>query len=136
MSYYKDFREYLATLEEAGKLTKVQRRINKDTELHPLVRWQFRGLEESQRTGFLFENVTDISGKTYNSRVATSVIAPSREVYASGLKCHLDQLHDKWKEAYQRPIPPRLVESGPVKEEIHIGDNLLHVTRTLPWSWE
>jgi 4-hydroxy-3-polyprenylbenzoate decarboxylase len=55
MSYYRDLREYLATLEERGKLRRVSRLINKDTELHPLVRWQFRGLEESERRGWLFE---------------------------------------------------------------------------------
>ena len=38
MSYYKDFREYLQALEKAGKLRRVRRKINKDTELHPLVR--------------------------------------------------------------------------------------------------
>ncbi len=51
MSYYRDLREYLATLEERGKLRWVSRLINKDTALHPLVRWQFCGLEESERGG-------------------------------------------------------------------------------------
>ncbi len=86
MAYYRDLREYLGSLEERGKLRKVQRQINKDTELHPLVRWQFRGLPERDRTGFLFENLTDIKGNSYNCRVATSVIAASREVYALGMK--------------------------------------------------
>ncbi|HLB28813.1 MAG TPA: UbiD family decarboxylase [Dehalococcoidia bacterium] len=125
MAYYKDFREYLDTLEAAGKLRRVQRPTNKDTELHPLVAWQFRGLNEAQRTGFLFENVTDSQGKRYNCRVATATIAPSREVYALGMKCAPDGINEKWWEAHERPVPPRLVETGPVKEEIHKGDKLL-----------
>jgi 3-polyprenyl-4-hydroxybenzoate decarboxylase len=46
MAYFKDVREHLAALETAGLLVRVDRRINKDTELNPLVRLQFRGLPE------------------------------------------------------------------------------------------
>jgi len=45
IKYYRDFREHLHALEERGKLIHVNREINKDTELMPLVRWQFRGLD-------------------------------------------------------------------------------------------
>jgi 4-hydroxy-3-polyprenylbenzoate decarboxylase len=58
-NYYRDFRAHLKALEERGKLVRVKRQINKDTELMPLVRWQFRGLDEEQRKAFLFENVVD-----------------------------------------------------------------------------
>ena len=44
MSYYKDFREYIAALEAADLLRRVRTPICKDTELMPLVRLQFRGL--------------------------------------------------------------------------------------------
>ena len=53
-----DFQEHLANLEAAGLLVRVDREVNKDTELHPLVRWQFQGgLDEDQRRAFLFTNV-------------------------------------------------------------------------------
>jgi 4-hydroxy-3-polyprenylbenzoate decarboxylase len=125
MSYYRDLREYLTALEASGKLRRVKRQVNKDTELHPLVAWQFRGLEEADRTGFLFENVTDIKDKKYRGGVATCVIAPSRQVFALGMKCEPGQLNEKWKEAYQHPRPPHLVSDGPVKEEVHVGGGLL-----------
>ena len=38
-----DFQAHLAALEAQGLLVRVERPINKDTELHPLVRWQFQG---------------------------------------------------------------------------------------------
>ena len=38
-----DFQAHLAALEAQGLLVRVDRPINKDTELHPLVRWQFQG---------------------------------------------------------------------------------------------
>jgi len=125
MAYYRDFREYLDALEKAGKLRRVKQSINKDTELHALVGWQFRGLSEEDWTGFLFDNVTGINKKKYNCRVASSVIAPSWDVYAIGMKCTREQIDDRWREAHKNPYPPLLVKTGPVKEEIHIGNNLL-----------
>ena len=62
MGYYKDLREQVAALESKGKLVRIKREINKDTELMPLVRLQFRGLPESERKAFLFENVVDAKG--------------------------------------------------------------------------
>ena len=38
-----DLQDHLARLEAAGLLVRIDRPINKDTELHPLVRWQFQG---------------------------------------------------------------------------------------------
>src|SRR6266702_2910880 len=52
--------EILAALEAAGLVTRIDRPIDKDTELHPLVRWQFvGGMPENKRRAFLFTNVVD-----------------------------------------------------------------------------
>ena len=125
MAYYKDLRDYLEYLDKVGKLRTVSRPINKDTEMHPLVRWQYLGTPEPDRTGFLFENVTGLGGKKFNCRVATSVMAASRQMYAIGMKCETDKILETWRKAYANPIQPRLVATGPVKEEIHVGDGLL-----------
>ncbi len=46
----RDFQEHLARLEARGLLIRIDRPINKDTELHPLARWQFQGgLPEEER---------------------------------------------------------------------------------------
>ena len=56
---YPDFRDHLDALDRAGLLFRVDERIDKDAEMHPLVRWQFRGgLKEDQRKAFLFTDVT------------------------------------------------------------------------------
>jgi hypothetical protein len=47
MAYYKNLEEYIQALDGEGLLFRVKRPINKDTEMHPLVRWQFRGLGKS-----------------------------------------------------------------------------------------
>ncbi len=125
MGYYRDLREYLGALEQHGKLRRVKRLINKDTELHPLVRWQFRGLEESQRTGWLFENLTDLAGNRYEGGVATAILGGSREVYAHGLQCAPDEVWERWQAAYAHPIPPTRVDDGPCKEVIQQGEALV-----------
>ena len=57
---YADLHEHLKALEAAGLLIRVEREINKDTEMHPLVRWQFRGgIAEKERKALLSTNVTD-----------------------------------------------------------------------------
>ncbi len=125
MAYYQDFRQYLTELERVGKLRRISERVDKDRELNPLVKWQYRGLEESERFGFLFEQVVDRNGRLYGGRVASSVIAPNRRVYALALGCPLEEVHSRWTQAFSHLIPPRRVSTGPVKEEIHKGKSLL-----------
>jgi len=81
MDYYEDLRDFLVVLESAGKLIRINRRINKDTELHPLVRLQFRGLPEEERKAFLYENVADSEGRSYQGAVATCAAAPTTDIY-------------------------------------------------------
>ena len=56
---YPDFQDHLKILDERGLLQKIDEPINKDTEMHPLVRWQFRGgIQEPDRKAFLFNDIT------------------------------------------------------------------------------
>ncbi len=125
MTYYKDLRDHIKALEAKGKLVRVQREINKDTELHPLVRWQFRGLPAEQRKAFLFENVVDVKGNKYGMPVLVAALAASKEVYAIGMMCDTDKIMEKWSEAQLHPIEPEIVKDGPVHEEVHLGEKLL-----------
>jgi len=125
-NYYQDVREHLKAIEERGKLVRVKKQINKDTQLMPLVRWQFRGLEEAQRKAFLFENVIDVKGKRYSMPVSVGTLAASTEIYSIGLKCEPEQIHERWTQAQLHPISPVQVGSGPVQEVIWQGDDLLN----------
>ncbi|MET0691241.1 MAG: hypothetical protein ABWZ38_09425 [Candidatus Binatia bacterium] len=100
--YYKDVREHLKVLEERDKLFRIKKQINKDTQLMPLVRLQFRGLEEKQREAFQFENVIDVKGRRYTMPVTVGTLAASTEIYALGLKCEVEQIHERWFEARDR----------------------------------
>ncbi len=121
----KDLRGHLRRLEAEGRLVRVARPINKDTELHPLVRWQFRGLKEKDRKAFLFENVIDSRGAAYDMPVAVGAIAGSQEIYNLGLGCGDDEVYDRWQEAFKNSLPPALVGGAPVHEVVHAGDSLL-----------
>ncbi len=126
MKYYRDLREWLETLESHGYLNRIRRKINKDTEMHPLVRLQFRGLREKERKGWLFENVTDVSGRSYDMPVALAVMAPNRFVYALGMGVRsAEEIVAKWAEAQTHPISPRIVSSGPCQEIVYEGETLL-----------
>ena len=118
MAYYRDLRDYLKTLESVGKLVRIAAPINKDTELHPIVRLQFRGLPEEQRKGFLFENVTDSKGRRFRMPVVVACVAASRSIYALGMQCGIKQINEKWTNAQVNPIPPVLVKEGPVQQRI------------------
>jgi UbiD family decarboxylase len=122
---YSDLREFIAALDEHGKLYRITRPINKDTELQPLVRWQFRGLPEEARRGFLFERVTDSKNRRYNCSVLVGGLAGSEAIYCLGLKCKPEEVADRWLYALDHPIPPVMVSAGPAQEEIHKGKDLL-----------
>ena len=125
MQYYKDLREHIQALEAQGKLIRIRRGINKDTELMPLVRCQFRGLPEKDRKAFLFESVSDVKGKRYNGSVLVASHAANRDVYAIGMNCQPAGIMEKWSQARRNPVEPRIVDSGPAHEEVHLGDSLL-----------
>lgn len=123
-AYHRNLREYLEALERHGQLIRVGRPVNKDTELHPLVRLQYRGLPEEQRKAFLFERVVDSRGRSYDIPVAVACVAGSRSIYALGLKCRPEEISQRWIEAYARPIQPVVVDKGPVQEVTLEGKQL------------
>src|SRR5438132_1297923 len=102
-----DFQSHLAALEAQGLLVRVDRPINKDTELHPLVRWQFQGgLKEEQRRAFLFTNVIDSSGRRYDIPVAVGALAASPRIYALGMGPAVEEIEAAWVRATAKPRPP------------------------------
>src|SRR5437762_1873591 len=70
-----DFQAHLAALERRGLVVRVDRPINKDTELHPLARWQFQGgLSEEKRRAFIFTNVTGSDGRKFEMPVVAGAL--------------------------------------------------------------
>src|SRR6202163_1390430 len=120
-----DFQEHLARLEAQGLLRRIERAVNKDTELHPLVRWQFQGgLKEDQRRAFLFTNVVDSAGRRYDIPVAIGALASSARIYAVGMGCAVKDIGDAWMRAIANPIAPVTVTSAPCQEVVIKGEAL------------
>jgi UbiD family decarboxylase len=119
---YPDLHDHLRALDEAGLLVTVDRPIDKDTEMHPLVRWQFRGgIPEAERKAFLFTNVTDAKGRRYDIPVVVGGLAASREIYRIGMGCALDDIGKTWTRAIANPIAPRVVDNAPCQEVVIEG---------------
>src|SRR5215472_4023632 len=110
----RDFQEHLARLEARELVTRIDRPINKDSELHPLARWQFQGgLPEAERRAFLCTNVVDSSGRRYDMPVAVGALAASAEIYAVGMGRPVDQIGTAWTEAVAHPVAPVRIVSTP-----------------------
>ena len=120
-----DFQEHLKRLEAQGLVTRIDRPIDKDTELHPLVRWQFQGgLPEASRRAFLFTNVVDGRGRRYDMPVAVGALSASPQIYAVGMGRPVEEIGRAWIDAIAHPIAPVQVNSAPCQEVVVTGDEL------------
>ncbi len=129
---YPDFRDHLDALDRAGLLFRVEEPIDKDAEMHPLVRWQFRGgLKEEQRKAFLFTDVTDAKGRGYDMPVAIGALAANAAIYGIGMGVPVEEIGDRWNEAIANPVPPEEVAHAPCQEVTIEGAALLGEGRGL-----
>ena len=121
----RDLQEHLARLEADGLVVRVDQPIDKDSELHPLVRWQFiGGMREDDRRAFLFTNVVDANGRRYDMPVLVGALAASARIYAMGMARPVEQIGAAWMQAIANPVPPVVVEHGVCQEVVITGDAL------------
>jgi 4-hydroxy-3-polyprenylbenzoate decarboxylase len=120
-----DLQTHLAELEAKGLLLRIDEPINKDTELHPLVRCQFvGGLPEEKRKAFLFTNVVDSKGRRYDMPVVVGALAASPAIYSIGMGRPTSEINEAWVKAIASPIPPLMVNQGMCQDVIVKGDAL------------
>ncbi len=120
-----DLQSHLAELERNGLLVRIDHPINKDTELHPLVRCQFLGgIHENDRRAFLFTNVVDSAGRRYDIPVVVGALAASPKIYAIGMGRPVEEIGADWLHAIEHPIAPIVVTSPPCQEVVITGDAL------------
>lgn len=121
----RDLRELLQILDSRGKIYRFEKEINKDTELMPFYRVQMRGLSDSERKVFLFNNVIGAKGKKYEMRVLAGVYGASEEIFTIGMGCKTYvEILEKWHKAVTHPVPPVMVSDGPVQEVVHEGTDI------------
>ena len=122
---YPDLHEHLDALRQRGLLVTVERPIDKDAELHPLVRWQFvGGMDERDRKAFLFTHVTDGRGRRYSIPVVVGAIAANRAIYSVGMGVPLEEIQARWDHAIANPIKPRTVDEAVCQEVVVEGEAL------------
>jgi UbiD family decarboxylase len=120
-----DLQDHIADLAAKGLITRIDHPINKDTELHPLVRLQFiGGIPEGERRAFLFTNVVDGSGRRYDMPVVVGAIAASAEIYSQGMRRAVDEIGAAWIAAIANPIASARAASARCQEVIIKGDEL------------
>lgn len=123
---YRDLQEHLKALDDAGLLQTIDEPVDKDAEMHPLVRWQFcGGLAESDRKAFLFTNIKDGKGRKFDIPVVVGALAANPAVYSEGMEVPVEEIGPKWQAAIANPIPPVIVEDAPCHEVVLTGDDLL-----------
>ena len=119
---YPDLHEHLAMLKEQSLLVTIDRPIDKDSELHPLVRWQFvGGMPEADRRAFLFTNITDGRGRHYEIPVVVGAIAANPAIYSIGMGAPVAEIEAKWQRAIAHPVAPRRVAEAVCHEVVLEG---------------
>ena len=129
---YPDLHDHLDTLKSRGLLQEIDHPIDKDSELHPLVRWQFvGGMDEAERKAFLFTNIVNAQGRKYDIPVVVGALAANREIYSVGMGSSVEEIQARWDHALANPIPPKLVSDAECQEVVYEGADLLGEGRGL-----
>src|SRR6185503_7219064 len=119
---YPDLHAHLDALRANGLLLAIDEPIDKDSELHALVRWQFvGGLEEADRKAFLFTNIVDARGRKYAIPVVVGAIAANRAIYSIGMGVPVEDIQAKWDHAIAHPIRPHVVTEAMCHEVVIEG---------------
>jgi len=112
---YRDLREFMSLLEKKGLLARVR------TEVDPS--WEINGITNKlireKGPAVLFENI-----KGHKVPLVAGVFGTlERVALALGIESASDrEVTEEWARRIEHPIPPRLVKTGPCKENILMGD--------------
>jgi len=112
---YKDLREFMALLEKKGLLVRVKAEVDPEWEINGVT----NKLIVDKGPAVLFENI-----KGHNVSVLCNLIGTQERL---ALALEMDTANGKetteeWLRRIEHPIPPKLVKTGPCKENILIGE--------------
>ena len=114
----KDMRDFIAQAEKEGMLHRIKAEADWDLELSHIAKLN----EEEQGPALLFEKV-----KGYTSPVITSVCTTTQRlalIMGAPKESTLVDLMRLWVEKNETKIPPKLVDTGPCKENIMKGKDV------------
>lgn len=114
----KDLRDYIAACEREGQLLRIKAEVDWNLELSHIAKLN----EEKKGPALLFENV-----KGYKTPVITSTCTTTERlaiIMGAPKQSSLVDLMRLWVEKAQRNIPPKMLSTGPCKENIVKGDDV------------
>ena len=114
----KDLRDYIATCEEKGELHRIKAEVDWDLELSHIAKLN----EEKKGPALLFEKV-----KGYSSPVITSTCTTTERlaiIMGAPKNSSLVDLMRIWVQKGEKRIPPKVVSTGPCKENSMRGSEV------------
>ncbi|MDP2727743.1 MAG: UbiD family decarboxylase [Dehalococcoidia bacterium] len=123
----RDLRTCLEALEREGLLQHVKAEVDRTWELSAIMRWVYIGYPEEKRFAVMFDRV-----KGHDIPVVVGVLGASYKTYATCLDVDpngprpqvMAQIRERWARALDNPLNPIIVNSGPCKENILLGDKI------------
>lgn len=126
---FEDMRSYMAALEEAGLLKHVTAEVNLKWEIGAIAA---RSLEQGG-PALVFENIAGYPGMP----LVVNLVSNNRQLaLAFGTEPDEAKIYEKLVQGLQNRIPSRIVQTGPVKEEIYHGDQVDLYKFPTPWWHE
>jgi phenylphosphate carboxylase alpha subunit len=117
---FKDLREYVVKLEEAGELTRIKEVVDWNLEAGAMSR---RALEQGLPAPY-FEKV---KGCSSGYQLVSGLLGNIRRVAIAmdmAPDTHVRELIEEYLRRKDKPIKPRLVKNGPCKENILVGKDV------------
>ncbi len=116
---FKDLREYIEVLDKNGELVHIREQVNWELELGTIMR---RGAEIGA-PACLFENIKDYPGYRI---LGNSVASWRRLSLAFGISPNstIKEIQRAYEMRMEKPLKPRVVKSGPCKENVVLGDKV------------
>jgi 4-hydroxy-3-polyprenylbenzoate decarboxylase len=116
---HRAMRDYLAVLEQHGKLKRVDRQVDRTWEPAALAKWMFQALPDAARFGLRFDKV---AGSTM--ALVTGALGASTHTVALALGVEPDAINAKLVDALSHPVAPRVVAEGACQEVVLTGDQV------------
>ncbi|MBI2934492.1 MAG: UbiD family decarboxylase [Chloroflexi bacterium] len=115
---YQDLREFLARMEQEGEVSHINVEVDLQYEVGAICsrNYDLGGLDKSKVLVF-------DKPKGYDIPLVVNVIG-TRKRYAMAIDTTPDKFTDEWIKRTKNPLKPVIVEHGPCKENIHLGDDV------------
>jgi 2,5-furandicarboxylate decarboxylase 1 len=126
-----DFRSFLELLDSRGEVLRVKQEVDPKYELPALL-----AQAEKRRKAIVFENV---KGATYPASGA-NLLTRQRHALGIGRDEHFlderDAYLDLLKQAWDQPLPVKVVEQAPVHEVVITGEDIDLTRLPVPWYFD